>query len=132
MMNRKTKLISILIILLLCAGTAYGLIFHVIPAIKMYQAGGSLQESLVTVNSFDLNGNKKVQSVSVTLNNTDVVGHTVNVYVSLEDVAAVEIGSGSSLGNVVASGTTSNIVVALTVKPDLVDVVQTVITIKEQ
>jgi hypothetical protein len=125
------KIIAILLICLLCAGTAYAIVFHVLPTMKIYQAGGNLQESLVTVDSFDLNGNKKVQSVSVTLNNTDSVSHTVNVYVSLEDAGAVEIGSGSSLSNVIAAGTTSSISVTLTVKPALVDVAQTVITVKE-
>jgi hypothetical protein len=131
--NMRTKQIAIVILLiLLTAGTAYAIIFHVLPAVKMYQAGGNLQESLVIVDSFDLNGNKKVQSVSVTLNNTDTIVHTVNVYISLEDSGAVEIGSGTSLNNVIPAGVTNVLTVPLTVKPALVDVSQTIITVKEQ
>ena len=130
-MNTK-KIVIIAVILLLSVGTAAALSFNVLPAIRMHLAGTTLEESSVVVDDITPVGNKKLNSVSVTLNNTDTIDHTVvNVYASIENANEVEIGTGLLTAVVVSAGTISTVSISITEKPQMADVSQMIITVKE-
>jgi len=122
------KKLTIAIILILMIGTA-ALSFNVIPAIKMHIAGTTLEESLVEVTDIIPIGNKKLNSVDVTVNNTDTVSHNVNMYLSVEDISNTEIDTGTKTATVPVGISTVNI--PADNKVDMVDVVNIIITIRE-
>ena len=123
------KKLTIVIILILMIGTAAALSFNVIPAIKMHIAGTTLEESLVTVTDIIPIGNKKLNSVDVTVDNTDTIAHDINLYLSVEDIASVEIDTGTKTITVPVGLSTVNIPADNRV--DMVDVVNIIITIRE-
>jgi len=130
-MNVTKKVLGAFVLLVVIASSAVAISVYTLPSLRMNQAGGSLQESLVKVDSFDLNSNRKVNSVSVKLNNTDIIPHLVDIFVSLENYEGMEVSNGNLSNNSILPKEAREVIVALSSQPDLTSVAETFITLKE-